>query len=234
MTQTNYIIATIRPWNFERFKDIDDFCQGNWYLITRPEDFNMEYLESLHPRYIFFPHWSQKVPLEVIEKFECICFHETDLPFGRGGSPVQNLIERGHTETMISALKMVQNFDAGPIYAKRHLSLSGLAEEIFIRASAIILEIIKDIVKNEPKPKPQTGEPTVFKRRQPDQSQIPAGIQTLDHLFDHIRMLDAQEYPRAYIETGNIRIEFSRPALRTGKVESTATITLINNTSKGT
>ena len=40
----------------------------------------------------------------------------TDLPFGRGGSPLQNLIVRGYKETMLSAIKCVGEVDAGPIY----------------------------------------------------------------------------------------------------------------------
>ena len=31
---------------------------------------------------------------EIHENYKCIIFHMTDLPFGRGGSPLQNLISR--------------------------------------------------------------------------------------------------------------------------------------------
>ena len=44
----------------------------------------------------------------------------TDLPYGRGGSPLQNLIINGHKETMMSALRCVQELDAGPIYLKKN------------------------------------------------------------------------------------------------------------------
>ena len=50
---------------------------------------------------------------------------------------MQNLIAQGHRETVITALKMDNQLDAGSIYMKRPLSLEGLAEEIFIRASHI-------------------------------------------------------------------------------------------------
>ena len=46
----------------------------------------------------------------------------TDLPYGRGGSPLQNLIVRGHKHTMISAIKCVKELDAGPIYLKKPLT----------------------------------------------------------------------------------------------------------------
>jgi methionyl-tRNA formyltransferase len=146
---------------------------------------------------------------------ECVCFHETDLPYGRGGSPIQNLIARGHTETKISALRMVNKLDAGPIYLKRNLSLEGIAEEIFIRASKMIAEIILEITKKEPSPKEQEGTPVLFKRRTPGQSEISTNLTTLEGLFNHIRMLDASGYPQAFIQYGCFIFEFSRPTLRT-------------------
>jgi methionyl-tRNA formyltransferase len=54
------------------------------------------------------------------------------LPYGRGGSPLQNLIDLGHKDTFVSALKMTEELDAGAIYLKKPLSLEGLAEEIYM------------------------------------------------------------------------------------------------------
>ena len=48
----------------------------------------------------------------------------TDVPFGRGGSPLQNLISRGIYETKISAFRCVAEMDAGPVYPKRPFSLA--------------------------------------------------------------------------------------------------------------
>lgn len=47
-------------------------------------------LNAFMPSYIFFPHWSWKIPAEIYERFECVIFHMTDV-FGRGKS-AQNLI----------------------------------------------------------------------------------------------------------------------------------------------
>jgi hypothetical protein len=55
----------------------------------------------------------------------------SDVPYGRGGSPLQNLIVRGHRETKISELRMVADMDAGPVYRKEYLSLDGSARAIF-------------------------------------------------------------------------------------------------------
>lgn len=46
---------------------------------------------------------------------------------------------------------------------------------------------------------PQEGDPVVFKRRKPEQSDM-SGLEKLEEIFDYIRMLDADGYPHAYIE----------------------------------
>jgi methionyl-tRNA formyltransferase len=43
----------------------------------------------------------------------------TDLPFGRGGSPLQNLISRKIYNTKLSAIRVVKELDAGPVFLKK-------------------------------------------------------------------------------------------------------------------
>ena len=45
----------------------------------------------------------------------------TDLPFGRGGSPLQNLLLRDIEKTKISLIKMNNKLDQGDIVQKRNL-----------------------------------------------------------------------------------------------------------------
>lgn len=182
-------------------------------LITRKEDLNADYLRSLSPEFIFFIHWSHMIRPEIYERFNCIVFHMTDLPYGRGGSPLQNLIVRGHEDTMISAIKVEQGLDEGDIYMKRKLSLGGTAEEIFLRAGKVMFDMIKEIVNEKPIPLKQSGDPVLFKRRQPGQSDI-KGIDSLDQLHDFIRMLDAEGYPHAFFENDYFRFEITRSSLK--------------------
>jgi methionyl-tRNA formyltransferase len=132
----------------------------------------------------------------------------TDLPYGRGGSPLQNLIVRGHTETKISALRVVKELDAGSIYLKKDLSLSGSADEIFNRANTAIEGMISEIISKNIEPKPQEGEIVKFKRRKPEDGNI-GELEDLEKAFDYIRMLDAEGYPHAFIETANLKFEFT-------------------------
>lgn len=192
--------------------------------IKTRSDLKLEVLESFGPRYIFFPHWSSKIPAEIHKNFECVIFHMTDLPYGRGGSPLQNLIVRGFQETVITAVRCVDEFDAGRVYLKRPLSLNGTAEEIFMRASRVIGEMIRIIVSEQPQPDPQVGDPVIFHRRNRVDGNL-GGIDSLEKVYDYIRMLDADGYPKAYIETADLVFEFSRASLRPNELIADVRIT---------
>ena len=87
--------------------------------------------------------------------------------------------------------------------------------------------MIKYIIKNQPHPVEQKGEPVVFKRRSPAESRIP-DVNDLTKIYDYIRMLDAEDYPKAFIETDNLRLEFSRATMKRGCV--TADVKIIPKT----
>lgn len=207
-----YVVCTVKPWNVDAFGRRTSFLAGSWRLIDKRDDLTLDELERLEPRYVFFPHWSWRVPTEILLRFECVCFHMADVPYGRGGSPLQNLVWRGHSSTMLTALRMVEELDAGPVYLKRPLSLRGRAEEIYVRAADLIYDLIGEIVENEPAPVAQSGEPVTFNRRTPEESRLPLDV-SLTRLYDFIRMLDAPSYPRAFLEWEDLRLEFDHPRL---------------------
>lgn len=205
-----YILLSEKEWHEDLFKNLERDYQGHakWLLINSKETFSADKLRDLNPQKIFIPHWSHIINKEIYENHECIVFHMTDLPFGRGGSPLQNLIVRGIEETKISAIRVNEGIDTGDIYLKETLSLDGTAREIFERAVPIIQGMIEKIIDHKIIPQPQIGEPIVFKRRKPDDGNISTLAET-HQVFDYIRMLDCDGYPNAFLETENFRFDFS-------------------------
>lgn len=203
----HYVVATIKSWNIDAFTEIRESLPGIWHLVTEKDALSVEFLEKVNPKYIFFPHWSWIVPNSILSRWNCVCFHMADVPYGRGGSPLQNLISRGHKDTKISALKMVDELDAGPVYLKRDLSLHGTAQDIFKRVAPIVIDIAREIAKTNPIPITQTGEIVLFKRRTPEMSVLPSEGE-LNDIYDHIRMLDADTYPKALLTHGDFILEF--------------------------
>lgn len=210
----NILIVSEKSWNKELVSYLQSTMpQYAFYLISQKEDFTVERIGSISPVKIFISHWSYIIPSAIFERYECIVFHMTDLPYGRGGSPLQNLIVRGLTATKLSALRVEVGLDTGPVYLKMDLSLSGTAEEIFVRVNKLVGKMIVEIIQNNLQPVPQEGDPVVFKRRKPEQSDM-SGLEKLEEIFDYIRMLDADGYPHAYIEKGEFRYEFTRASIK--------------------
>jgi methionyl-tRNA formyltransferase len=185
------------------------------HLLVAPDSDTFTFVTSLSAldKYndigkVFFVHWSNKVPKHITDNYECICFHPTPLPYGRGGTPYQNMILAGHTETVITAFRMTEEMDAGPIYLTKNLSLSGDLSLILRRAYEIIANMIQIILDYNPQPYPQEGEVVIFSRRIPDSSDLPlfvesGGVVGLSDIYDFIRMLDDDTYPRAFIKLGD-------------------------------
>ena len=147
----------------------------------------------------------------------------SDLPYGRGGSPLQNLIIRGKKNTVLSALKVNQGIDEGDIYLKKPLSLYGTAEEIFERSSPIIFKMIQEIVEKKIVPFPQKGTVTIFKRRSIQQGEI-KNLNELHEVYDYIRMLDCEGYKNAFTETKNFKIYFNSAELNNQEINANVRI----------
>jgi methionyl-tRNA formyltransferase len=212
-----FVLLTEKTWHKLLFDTLKIRNNEEWKLINNKNDFKIEIIKEFQPELIFVPHWSYIIPKTIWSSFPCVVFHMTDLPYGRGGSPLQNLILSGKTKTKISALKVDNGIDTGDIILKKDLSLLGTAKEIFERATPIILEMIEEIIDKKLKPTKQEGTPVLFKRRKPEDSSI-ENIEDINRIFDYIRMLDCEGYPNAFIESSFFKFEFSNAELKKNEI----------------
>ena len=209
--QRPLLLLSSRPWNSALADRLSRCLDRPVESIIAPAQLMPAAVAAIDPQWIFVPHWSHWIPDTIWGPWPTVIFHMTDLPYGRGGSPMQNLIQRGHSSTMLTALRCGAGLDAGDVYLKQPLSLHGSAEAIFLRADGLI----ERIVREEPTATPQQGEPVLFSRRTPDQSNLascPEG--NLSAWYDQIRMLDAEGYPHAFLEMHGMRLEFRRVCQR--------------------
>jgi methionyl-tRNA formyltransferase len=222
----DYIIGISKPENYGPLFYLLKKEYSVFFISTK-DRLSYKLLKLLSPKFIFFPHWSYLIPDLIYDSYNCVIFHMTDLPFGRGGSPLQNLIIGGHKKTKISAIKVVKEIDAGPVYLKRNLSLHGSAFEICERASIVIADMIKKIATDKIKYKPQKGKVTYFHRRKPGDSDISSlsSLNKVNSVYDHIRMLDAYDYPHAYIQMGKLKFEFTNAKIDSSGLTATVRIT---------
>ena len=225
------VIVSNKKWNKSYSVQLQEITGCEVIYLNQQELVTYEHLKQLSPRYIFFPHWSYIIPEKIYKNFECVIFHMTDLPFGRGGSPLQNLISRGIYETKLTALRCVKELDAGPIYLQRDLCLYGNAEKLYLRAAELSYHMMLSILQGNIQPQEQRGKIIAFKRRRPEESNI-GGIVSLRQIFDYIRMLDAEGYPKAFIDTGKMHLEFERAALYDGYIKADVKITIKEDTNE--
>ena len=198
------LICNSKSW-FSLNKEIKDFYSIK--EISRKEDLNSKLIQDFKPDFIFFPHWNWIVDKKIHQNQNCIVFHTSPLPYGRGGSPIQNLILNGYENTPVCALEMTSEIDSGSIYGQISISLEGKLETIFSRINNAINKLIIKIVKNQLIPLPQEGKPHLFKRLTEKNNEIPKKI-SLKEIYDRVRMVDHKDYPNAYIIYGNNKLEF--------------------------
>lgn len=225
--KNRYIILSEKKWHEDLFNQLKSvFNENEWLLINKKSDFNLQLLNEFKPDKIFIPHWSYIIPEKIFNSFDCIVFHMTDLPFGRGGSPLQNLIVRGFKSTKISAIKVQSGIDTGDVFLKKSLDLSGSAQEIFQKSAIIIEEMIKEMIIKKSIPSPQIGEVVEFKRRKPEESNI-SELEDLENIYNYIRMLDCEGYPHAFIETNFFKAEFTNANFNESEKIITANVRIV-------
>ncbi|KGG12095.1 hypothetical protein [Prochlorococcus sp. MIT 0601] len=222
----NYVVATSKDW-FLNLPKSEEYRQLSIDYISDRADLSIENLEKINPRYIFFPHWSWKIDSEIYNRYECILFHTAPLPYGRGGSPVQNLILKGFKKSPVCALRINETLDAGPIYCKQEVSLKGNIDSIFARIGALIEDMIIYICINKPTPIDQEGDPYTFKRLSYKDNELNSAF-SLDEIYDRIRMVDGKDYKSSYISFGQYKIEFTNAEIKNNEISAKIKISYKN------
>ena len=219
----SYIVASSKEW-FANHPKSREYKNFNITEIASKEDLNYTNLIKLQPDYIFFPHWNWIVDEKIFNNFSCVVFHTAPLPYGRGGSPIQNLILKGFKKSPLCALEMNKTIDGGAIYCSEEVSLEGKISDIFSNAASIIEKLILKIIKENPTPIQQVGEVEEFKRLKPIDSQLDFSLSPTE-LFDRIRMVDGLDYPKAFTKIGKYNIKFCDAFIEDGKLHASIELT---------
>ena len=211
-----YLFCGYRDWSIKLYEKLsikyDDFI-----LLKSPKKLTFSFVKNLNPEFIFFPDWSWIIPKKITSNYKCICFHESNLPKFRGGSPLQNQIIRGIKKTKTTSFLMSDGIDEGEIIFQKSLSLNGSINEIFSRMIDNDFKMIEKIIAGNYKLTKQKGKPTIFKRRKPEDSELDSSSHSLEYYYNFIRMLD-DPYPNAYITLGNKKLILKNPQFKKGKL----------------
>ena len=157
---------------------------------------------------LIFVGWSYIIKDDIVKNHICICLHPSDLPKYRGGTPIQNQRINGIKKTKLTAFRMDNGIDSGPIIYKTDISIDGHMNDIFNSLSLASAKIINKIIMNKDinflnGEAQREEDATFYKRRETKDSEITLDElvnSTSEELYDKICSLE-DPYPNAFIRT---------------------------------
>lgn len=144
-----------------------------------------------------------------------IVIHASDLPFGRGFSPMSWQIAEGRNLVVFSLFEAAEEIDAGKIYFKRSLELNGaelyfewkkLQNQMVIEMALDFVARLPDILKQGVA---QDGVGNIYRRRNKTDDQLDIS-KSLSSQFDLLRICNPDRFPAWFTYRGRsfkIRID---------------------------
>lgn len=182
---------------------------GSW-IVPYAENLCSKLVELEHDANLIFNHeevvkgdilcllsCEKKFKQLYLNKFNLVV-HESDLPYGKGWSPVTWQILEGKHNIPVTLFEATDSIDAGQIYLKAMMKLDGteLLDEIKHQQGLVTLSLILDFIKSLPdvKGKVQKGEQSFYSKRGPEHSRLDVN-KSLYEQFDLLRVSDNNRYP---------------------------------------
>jgi methionyl-tRNA formyltransferase len=203
-----FLVSKNTPWSKKLYSTISREIECKWFSDKSYKD----KLRELDPDWIFFFHWSRIVPEDIYKNNRCVVIHTGNLPRARGGSPLQNQILDGIIESKVNAISMEEEVDSGDVYCSLPITLQGTITDIWLSIADRAHNLIKECVRGDLSPKKQIGEVQKYRRNKNNKLPI-ENTNDLIKIHKFIQMLDGETYPRAFLEIGKFRLEFSRSKL---------------------
>jgi len=151
--------------------------------------------------FCFCLSFSKIVKKEIRDFFDhTLVVHASDLPAGKGWSPLTWQILEGKDQIALSLFEADDSVDNGPIYAQRHIDFQGyeLIDGLRKKLADTTYELCSWFVAKYPnsatKPKIQIGTESFYPRRGPKDSQLDVN-KTIAEQFNLLRIVDNKVYP---------------------------------------
>ena len=148
--------------------------------------------------YVFVLGYTKILPKSFIEKNKlAMVIHESNLPKGKGFSPLQWQILQNKNIIKINLIKLESKVDSGDIILTDYLKLNGseLYDEIRNKQAEVTFRLIDKFLRQKiNRYKKQKGNETFFKKRSPADSKIDIK-QSLKKSFNLLRVCNNIKWP---------------------------------------
>lgn len=160
--------------------------------------------------FCFCLSYGKLIPPTIRQQFKhALVVHESDLPLGKGWSPLTWQILEGKNRIPITLFEAADDVDSGPIYAQRWIEFEGyeLVDELREGQARATKEICQWFVDHYPESiseaKKQQGRESFYTRRRPMDSELDPN-KTIAEQFNLLRVADNLRYP-AFFEINGRR-----------------------------
>ena len=188
-------------WIFNFYKKyklyLDNFLILEFFDYEEIEDFDI----------VFIIGYTRILPTQFLQKNRLnLVVHESDLPKGKGFSPIQWQLLEGKSEIKITLIEATSKVDSGDIFLQKNLVFKGteLYEEIREIQAKGTFSIIYEFLENYPniKQKKQVGSESFYPRRTKDDGELDIS-KTIEENFNLMRIGNNQSWPSFFYYKGN-------------------------------
>lgn len=126
--------------------------------------------------------------------------HESDLPKGKGWSPMTWQVLEGAEAIPVTLFEAAESVDSGPVYLKDSMALEGheLVDELRSRQAEATLRLCREFVQRYPeivgRGVGQVGGESFYRRRRPEDSRLDPH-KSIAEQFNLLRVVDNDRYP---------------------------------------
>jgi len=167
-------------------------------------------LRDLRPGdFCFYLSCGKIVPADVLKLYKHnLVVHESDLPKGKGWSPLTWQILEGKNRIPVTLLEAEERVDSGVIYARTWLEFGGheLIEELRKAQAGATFSLCKRFVDEYPEflneARRQHGEESFYSCRRPSDSRLDPK-QSIEDQFNLLRVVDNERYPAHFSYRGS-------------------------------
>lgn len=145
----------------------------------------------------------KKIPNKFLKKSKLnLVPHESDLPNGKGMSPLTWQILKNGKEVVFSLIEASSKIDNGKIYYKKKVKIPKYLlfediKKIQLKNNLLLIQKILNFLKKNQKPPPKksgVGKSSFFKKRTPKDSKLDINLSIKDQ-FNLLRVCDNENYP---------------------------------------
>src|SRR3989338_5037629 len=135
-----------------------------------------------------------------------IVVHGSDLPSGKGFSPISWQILKGRNKIVLTIFEAADKLDSGDIYFKETVNFKGyeLSDEIHQKIGKKIVAMVLRFLARYPnlKKKKQKGRSSYYPRRTIKDDELPIN-KTIAELFNRFRIADNERHPVYFYRKGH-------------------------------